>query len=292
MRLAHSRFAVCICVLLAAGCSSISPEERVASFDEGVRLYDAGQYEDAYKIFDDLSYVDAAAARNAGLMLRKGQGVEKDPAAAKQMFQFAAQAGLATAAADLGEMLLDGEGAAPDPEGALPWLQLAATAHHAIAEYHLGRMYEDGTGVPRDIGQAKKLYEDAAASGMEDAAARLKALGGEPPPLRSTTEDTDGPSRKSGVPEAEPAPPPEPPAAETPASDAPLPESTAPETGTPETSPPADGTRAPPQSSDDYQDISKPDFSTPDEREPGATDPPPEVDSPDDLPQEETPTAP
>jgi TPR repeat protein len=254
--------------LLAAGCSSVSPEERVASFDEGVRLYDAGQYEDAYKIFDDLSYVDAAAARNAGLMLRKGQGVEKDPAAAKRMFQFAAQAGLATAAADLGEMLLDGEGAAPDPDAALPWLQLAATAHHAIAEYHLGRMYEDGTGVPRDIGQAKKLYADAAASGMEDAAARLKALGGEPPPLRSTAEDTSGPSRESDVPAAEPAPP-------------------------QEASPPADTGPPAPQSSDDYQDISKPNFSTPDEDEPDATDPTtPEGDSPDEPPQEAAPTAP
>ncbi len=281
MRLAHSRFAVCICVLLAAGCSSISPEERVASFDEGVRLYDAGQYEDAYKIFDDLSYVDAAAARNAGLMLRKGQGVEKDPDAAKRMFQFAAQAGLATAAADLGEMLLDGEGSAPDPGAALPWLQLAATAHHAIAEYHLGQMYEDGTGVPKDIGQAKKYYGDAAASGMADAAARLKALGGDPPPLRSTTEDTDGPSRASGVPAAEPAAPPDPAPAEPAA---------------PETAPPPDATSAAPaapQSADDYQDISKPDFSTPDEAEPGATDPIlPGVDSPDEAPQEAPPPAP
>ena len=267
MPLAHSRFAVCICVLLAAGCSTISPEERVASFDEGVRLYDAGQYEDAYKIFDDLSYVDAAAARNAGLMLRKGQGVKKDPAAAKQMFQFAAQAGLATAAADLGEMLLDGEGGSPDPGAALPWLQLAATAHHAIAEYHLGRMYEDGTGVSKDLGLAKKLYADAAASGLEDAATRLKALGGEPPPLRSTTEDTSGPSRESEAPSASPQP------AETPSP----PQSPAPADAAP--------VAQAPQSGDDYQDISKPDFSAPEEDAPDAPDlAPPGDNTPDALP--------
>jgi TPR repeat protein len=231
MSLSPLRFAVCICVLLAAGCSSITPEERVAGFDEGVRLYDAGRYEEAYKVFDDLSYVDAAAARNAGLMLRKGQGVEKDPAAAKQMFQFAAQAGLATAAADLGEMLLDGEGGAPDPHDALPWLAMAATAHHAIAEYHLGTMYEDGNGVPKDIGKARLLYEDSAASGYAPSVARLKALGGEPPALRSTV-DTTGPSRESAVPDE-----------------------------TPPTSMPPAAKPAPPLSADDYQDISKPDLT-------------------------------
>jgi TPR repeat protein len=265
MRLAYSRFIVCICVLLAAGCSTISPEERVASFDEGVRLYDAGQYEDAYKIFDGLSYVDAAAARNAALMLRKGQGVEKDPAEAKRLFQFAAQAGLATAAADLGEMLLLGEGGPPDPAQALPWLQMASRAHHAIAEYHLGMMYETGNGVDKDVGMAKKLYADSAASGMEEAAARLKALGGEPPPLRSTTEDTSGPSRESLPPGSQP-----PEAAETLA---------APEAA-PEPSPAADDK---PKSADDYQDISTPDFEAPDESPDAREAPdmePPDIDTP------------
>lgn len=270
MRLAYSRFIVCICVLLAAGCgTTISPEERVAGFDEGVRLYDAGQYEEAYKIFDGLSYVDAAAARNAALMLRKGQGVEKDPAEAKRMFQFAAQAGLATAAADLGEMLLLGEGGPPDPAQALPWLQMAAMAHHAIAEYHLGMMYETGNGVDKDVGTAKKLYADAAASGMEDAAARLKALGGEPPPLRSTTEDTAGPSRESLPPGSQ-----SPEAAET----SPAPEA-APEP------PPADDK---PKSADDYQDISTPNFDAPDES-PDAREAP-DMEPPDDAPPgEDTP---
>ena len=271
MRLASLRFAVCICVLFAAGCGTVTPEERVANFDEGVRLYDEGKYEDAYQIFDGLSYVDAAAARNAALMLRKGQGVEKNPVEAKRLLQFAAQAGLATAAADLGEMLLDGEGGPPDPGQALPWLQMAALAHHAIAEYHLGTMYETGNGVEKDIAMAKKLYEDSAASGMEESAARLKALGGEPPPLRSTTVDTTGPSRESGAGEAAPEPEPQAPA---PAQ---------PETATPA---PAEQPDAP-KSADDYQDISKPDLSSPDDA-PDSRDAPgtdlPDIPSPMDQP--------
>lgn len=235
MHLARSCFAVCICVLLATGCA-ISPEERVAAFDEGVRLYDQGKYEEAYRIFDRLSYADVAAARNAALMLRKGQGVEKDPDAAKRMFQIAAEAGLATAAADLGEMLLLGEGAPPDPKKALPWLQMAALAHHAIAEYHLGTMYETGNGVEKDIALAKKLYAASASSGMAEAAERLKALGGEPPPLRPTTVDTAGPSRES-TPGTVPAPP------------DPVPAQTEPQK----------------PSAADYKDISTPDFSTPED---------------------------
>lgn len=195
---------ICVCVLLA-GCATATPEERAADFDQAVALYDAGQYAEAYKAFDKLSIADTAAARNAGLMLRKGQGVEADPAAAKRMFQFAAEAGLATAAADLGEMLLLGEGAPPDPKAALPWLQIAAMAHHAIAEYHLGRMYEEGLGVKKDIGQAKLLYARSADNGMVEAADRLKALGGEAPALRGGTVDGNG------------APPPEPPVESEPA---------------------------------------------------------------------------
>ncbi len=167
----------------------MSAEERVANFDQAVALYDAGDYAGAYAMFDALSYADAAAARNAGLMLRKGQGVEADPAAAKRMLQFAAEAGMATAAADLGEMLLLGEGAAPDPKAALRWLQVAATANHAIAEYNLGRIYEGGLGGEKNIGLARELYSRAAGAGMPEAKARLEALGGDAPALRSTTED-------------------------------------------------------------------------------------------------------
>jgi TPR repeat protein len=237
MHIASMRFALCFCVLLAAGCSTLSLQDQKETFDQGVALYDAGKYEDAYQVFDDLASVDAAAARNAGLMLRKGQGVEKNPDAAKRMFAFAAQGGLATAAADLGEMLLLGEGAPPNPKAALPWLQMAATAHHTIAEYHLGQMYEEGNGVPRDIGQAKLLYADAASAGMEEAVARLKSLGGDPPPLRSTTtDDKVGPSRKGRALDYAPAPE---------------------ETSSPEAAP------ASAPSPDDDQDISKPNLSTP-----------------------------
>jgi TPR repeat protein len=170
--------ALCLCVLLASGCATISPEERETSFDEAVTLYDQQHYAEAYAIFNKLATVDAAAARNAAFMLRHGQGVARDQKAALLMYRFAAQAGLPTAEADLGEMLLLGEGGPPNPQAALPWLTLAAHAHHAIAEYHLGTLYESGTAVPKDLTKARELYEQAAAAGDKRAAARLAAMGG------------------------------------------------------------------------------------------------------------------
>src|ERR1700750_416099 len=79
--------------------------EIAAAFDSGVAAYDAGDYPKAFKIWWDLRYEDIAAMRNLGMMLRKGQGVDKDPRQAKDLFLRAARAGLPTAQADLADML-------------------------------------------------------------------------------------------------------------------------------------------------------------------------------------------
>ena len=97
-------------------------------FDSGVAAYDAGQYEQAFKIWWDLRYEDLAAMRNLAMMLRKGQGVARDPKQAEEIYQRAAEAGLPTAQADLADMLLKGEAGPPDLAGALPLLEAAAAA--------------------------------------------------------------------------------------------------------------------------------------------------------------------
>src|SRR6201999_2695005 len=125
--------------------------------DQGVAAYDAGHYEAAFKLFQSIDEEDVAAMRNEGLMLRKGQGVAKDPQAAEDVLRRAADAGLPTAQYDLAEMLLTGEAGEPDPKGALPLLTLAASAHHPIAEYRLGVFYEEGTLVEKNLGFARTL---------------------------------------------------------------------------------------------------------------------------------------
>ncbi|HVV64862.1 MAG TPA: tetratricopeptide repeat protein [Rhizomicrobium sp.] len=175
--------AIWLSALALSGCASDDPVRNEKVFDQAIAAYDAKDYEKAFELFSSIDDYDLAAMRNVGVMLRKGEGVKKDPKAAEQMLARAASGGLATAAADLGEMLMKGEAGPPDEKAALPWLAGAAEAGHPIAAFELGEIYEEGAVVPKDIEKARKLYELAAEAGVEDAAARLKALAPAPETL-------------------------------------------------------------------------------------------------------------
>jgi TPR repeat protein len=173
---------VVLALVLLGGCAVVHDSDELKTiFDQGVAAYDAGKYEEAFNLFKSIDDEDVAALRNEGLMLRKGQGVAKDPAAAEEVLQRAAEEGLPTAQYDLAEMLLNGEAGDPDPKAALPWLTSAATAHHPIAEYRLGVLYEEGTVVEKNLDFARTLYADAASRGVPEAKVRLAKLGGPPP---------------------------------------------------------------------------------------------------------------
>lgn len=169
--------------VIAAPAAARSGEEIAKVFDSGVAQYDAGNYQEAFKIWWGLQYEDVAAMRNLAMMLRKGQGTTQDYRRAKEIYHRAAEAGLPTAQADLADMLLKGEGGKPDPKAALPLLRAAAAANHPIAQFQLGQMFETGADglVPQNTEMARKLYAAAASRGMKDAAARLAALPPAPP---------------------------------------------------------------------------------------------------------------
>lgn len=175
--------------LLAVPAAARTGEEIAKVFDTGVAAYDAGKYEEAFKIWWGLQYEDGAAMRNLGMMLRKGQGTKRDPRRAMEMFERAAKGGVTTAQADLAEMLLKGESGEPNPKRALPLLQSAAAANHPIAQFHLAQMYETGADglVPQNTEIARKLYAAAASRGMKEASARLEALPPAPPPPPSAS---------------------------------------------------------------------------------------------------------
>jgi TPR repeat protein len=168
--------AVCICLLPAMAKASDPENPTKETFDRGIALYDAGKYEDAYKVFHSIEDEDVAAAFNVGFMKRKGQGTQKDPKGAEERFERAAKVGDPKSMAELGEMLLQGEAGKPDPKAAARWLAFAAAAHHPIAEFELGELYESGRGVPKDLAVAGELYADAAARGVPGAKERLAAL--------------------------------------------------------------------------------------------------------------------
>src|SRR5471030_3344775 len=170
---------ICACFAGATAAEARSAAEIAAVFDAGVAAYDAGDYEKALKTWWDLRYEDLAAMRNLAMMLRKGQGTEKDPAKAEEIYQRAAEAGLPTAQADLADMYLKGELGPPDLARALPLLIRAAAANHPGAQYQLGELYETGAPplVPQNLETARQLYASAAGHGMKEAAARAAFLG-------------------------------------------------------------------------------------------------------------------
>jgi len=176
-----------LCVALAlGGCAAENGAQLASVFDTGIAAYDAGDHARAYKIWSGIADQDLAAMRNVAMMLRKGDGVARNPAAAEDMYRRAAEGGLPTAQADLGEMLLRGEAGPPNPKAALPLLSAAAAANHPIAQYELAQLYETGQDgvVAKDLEAARRLYAAAAAHGMKDAAAKVQQLG---PPAPSPT---------------------------------------------------------------------------------------------------------
>lgn len=170
---------LCTCLAMAVPAQARTSTEIAAAFDSGIAAYDAADYEKAFKIWWDLRYEDIAAMRNLAMMLRKGQGTEKDPKKAEELYLRAAEAGLPTAQADLADMYLKGELGPPDLARALPLLEAAAAANHPIAQYQLGQFYETGAPplVPQNLEVARQLYEAAAKHGMPEAAARSAYLG-------------------------------------------------------------------------------------------------------------------
>lgn len=159
---------------------ALSGPELAAEFDRGLKAYDAGQYTSAFQIWWGIRDQDLAAMRNVALMLRKGEGVAKDPRKAEAVLETAVSAHMPNAEVDLAEMYLNGETGAPDPRRAAPLLQEASDAGHPLGQYLLAQMYEAGNGVPKDMGKATELYIAAARGGLHEAKEKLASLGAVP----------------------------------------------------------------------------------------------------------------
>jgi len=149
-----------------------------------------------------------------GVLLATGQGVGKDEAQARALFERAAEAGnprgvmnmmalasisggsaapadpakaraLLTRAAEgssveaqyqLGLMSADGIGGPQDDVAARAWFEKAAAQNHAGALERMGAFAQSGRGGPKDASAAKAYYERAAVLGNEEAKAALKRL--------------------------------------------------------------------------------------------------------------------
>lgn len=89
----------------------------------------------------------------------------------------AVEAGEARAIYEVGIRLFEGRGVQRDSAAAARWFRIAADQDHAPAIYRLGNMLERGDAVVRrDIPEAMRLYERAAAAGNRKAMHNLAAL--------------------------------------------------------------------------------------------------------------------
>jgi TPR repeat protein len=190
-------------------CKVAAASSRRAMYQLG-RAYAAGrQMAEAIAAYRKAADKGSTSAMvELGVLYGTGNGVPKDPAQARQLFERAAEAGnprgisnlaalsggtpsdpikaraLLTTAAEtnaeaqyqLGQMMADGIGGPQNESGARALFEKAAAQGHAGAMMQAGAFAQSGRGGPKDTAAAKSYYERAAALGNEDAKVALKRL--------------------------------------------------------------------------------------------------------------------
>jgi hypothetical protein len=112
---------------------------------------------------------DAAAQNSLGIMCRDGgDGCEKNPKLAAQLFLLSALQGNPRAQYNLATMNLLGQGMRVNYKEAARWYEAAAKQNDMYAQNALATMYRFGMGVDRDPAKALELYQSAAEQGHAD----------------------------------------------------------------------------------------------------------------------------
>ena len=101
---------------------------------------------------------------------------DQDYGAAYAIFIQAAEAGNAEAQYNLSVLLREGQGTEKNEAKALSWLEKSAEQGWPDAQYALGTMYEFGQGVPQSYETAAALYMKAAEQGNAAAQTNLAVL--------------------------------------------------------------------------------------------------------------------
>ncbi len=112
-------------------------------YDAGVAAYSRGDYAAARQAWEQaLSGGDWEAARNLGLLYRKGLGVAPDAGRALDYYREAAAHGVINARLNLAELYLSGQGVPRDVAKAKALLQAAADAGNMAARYRLDEIQD------------------------------------------------------------------------------------------------------------------------------------------------------
>lgn len=148
-----------------------------ADYEQGREAYLAGEYRDAFRIWESLAVQgDASAQFGLGQMYHEGLGVEQDDAASAEWFRQAAEQGYAPAQFNLGNAYKHGRGVRQDDLAAAVWWRRAAERGVAPAQFNLATLFYFGRGVPRDEAKALEWYRRAAENGHPEARRTLQVL--------------------------------------------------------------------------------------------------------------------
>ena len=151
-------------------CKTASSSSRRALYQLG-RAYAAnGQTAEAVATYRKaIDKGSTSAMVELGVALGTGNGVAKDPDAARKLFERAAAAGTARGVTNLAAVNGGGGGTPANPVEARAQLSTAAQADVAEAQFQLGLMMADGEGGPKDEAGARALFEKAAAQNHAEA---------------------------------------------------------------------------------------------------------------------------
>jgi len=154
-------------------CKTAAASSRRALYELG-RAYAANrQMSEAISAWHKAADKGSTSAMvELGVMLGTGNGVAKDPAEARKLFERAAEAGNPRGVTNLAAL----SGGAVDPIKARALLSKTAETNSAEAQYQLGLMTADGIGGPKDDAAARALFEKAAAQGHPAAMERMGAF--------------------------------------------------------------------------------------------------------------------
>ena len=154
--------------------SLTAPSSRASDIEQGYQAYQAGDYQQAFTLWQPLAEQgDAEAQFYLGLLYRNGEGVEKDDRTALMWFTESAKQGYLNAQYNTGIMYMEGRGVAVSKIDAFKWWELAAQRGHAPSQYNLGVLYAYGIATGKDVAKAIDLWQRAAAQGNAEARAVL-----------------------------------------------------------------------------------------------------------------------
>ena len=152
-----------VALVLSASASAQSPN-GTAALDEGMAAYNRGDYPGAFRLLQAaVAQGSAEAMPNLGYLYARGHGVERDPAAALELYKRGAQAGDAEAMNAVGYRYNFADN--PDFERAAQWYCKAVLRGNPRAMNNMAILFYNGQGVPRDLEEARSLWRQSAALG-------------------------------------------------------------------------------------------------------------------------------